>query len=110
MAFKMKGPSLYKSPAKKYKSPAKHSGAEYNAEAKAESPSGRGISSATQKKHDEGHATKWKPGTHEDKESPAKQKTATKDTKDTKASKEDPRKVHDRGTAEEAKMMKKPKK
>jgi len=77
--FKMKGASLYRSPAKKYKSPAKDTGAEYNKKAKAESPSGRGLSAATIKAHDEGHATKWNPD-HSDKKakkeaSPAKKKT-----------------------------------
>jgi len=65
MPFKMKG-SAYKMKNVATKSALKHSGAEYNAAAKAESPSGRGISSTTQRKHDEGHATKWNPD-HSDK-------------------------------------------
>ena len=70
--FKMKGASLYRSPAK-------DTGAEYNKKAKAESPSGRGLSESTIKAHDEGHATKWKPGTHEDKT--ATKKSPMKDSK-----------------------------
>ena len=80
--FKMKG-----SPMKRnfgIPSPVKDTGAEYNEKAKAESPSGRGLSSKTIKQHDDMHATKWKPGTHDDKDATPKKassKAATEGVK-----------------------------
>jgi len=41
------------------KSPVKHSGAEFNEAAKAESPSGRGVSEKDQIAHDKGHKNLW---------------------------------------------------
>ena len=63
--FKMKGNPMQRNFG--IPSPVKDTGAEYNEKVKAESPSGRGLSGDTIKNHDIMHATKWKPGTHDDK-------------------------------------------
>ena len=65
MAFKMKG-SAFKLNNVATKSALKDTGAEYNEKTKKENPSGRGLSAATIKAHDEGHRTKWNPD-HSDK-------------------------------------------
>tara|TARA_R110002167_G_scaffold1148_1_gene4921 strand:- start:60 stop:485 length:426 start_codon:yes stop_codon:yes gene_type:complete len=75
--FKMKGSPMQRNFG--IPSPAKHSGADYNAETKAETKSGKGLSGDTIKDHDDMHTTKWNPD-HSD-------KTATKDTKASPAKK-----------------------